>query len=93
MPLPGRAHTSHVGTLGGVPIQRACPGARGAASAAWCFADHAGRGTSPPAAERRMRVGPHPHTGLQTFLVMIEGEILHRDSLGHEQCCARARSI
>jgi quercetin 2,3-dioxygenase len=32
-----------------------------------------------------MNVGPHPHIGLQTFTWMIEGEILHRDSLGYEQ--------
>lgn len=32
-----------------------------------------------------MDVGPHPHTGLQTFTWMIEGEVLHRDSLGSEQ--------
>jgi len=33
----------------------------------------------------RLRVGPHPHIGLQTFTWPIAGEILHRDSLGHEQ--------
>src|SRR3546814_5945545 len=32
-----------------------------------------------------MRVGPHPHIGLQTFTWMIEGEVLHRDSLGNVQ--------
>lgn len=32
-----------------------------------------------------MNVGPHPHIGLQTFTWMIEGEALHRDSLGYEQ--------
>ena len=32
-----------------------------------------------------MRVGAHPHTALQTFTWMIEGEVLHRDSLGSEQ--------
>ena len=51
---------------------------------AWCFLDHAGptvfSGTS-----SGMDVGPHPHIGLQTFTWMIEGEVLHRDSLGSEQ--------
>lgn len=32
-----------------------------------------------------MRVGPHPHIGLQTFTWMIKGEVLHRDSLGNKQ--------
>jgi redox-sensitive bicupin YhaK (pirin superfamily) len=30
-------------------------------------------------------VGPHPHTGLHTVTWLLEGEILHRDSLGSEQ--------
>src|SRR5690606_17025163 len=50
---------------------------------AWCFLDHAGPAvfTSGPG----LRVGPHPHIGLQTFTWMIQGEVLHRDSLGHVQ--------
>jgi len=82
--------TSHVGDVGGVPIQRARPRRGGAASAPG--ASRSRRPAELPA-ERRMRVGPHPHTGLQTFSWMIEGEILHRDSLGHEQVLRRARSI
>ena len=30
-------------------------------------------------------VGPHPHMGLQTVTWLVEGEVLHRDSLGSEQ--------
>ncbi|WP_293502096.1 pirin family protein [Roseateles sp.] len=73
--------TSHLGDVGGLPIQRALPSKARRAIGAWCFADHAG----PATPERRMNVGPHPHTGLSTFSWMIEGEILHRDSLGSEQ--------
>jgi hypothetical protein len=50
---------------------------------AWCFLDHAGPATFKSG--QGMKVGPHPHTGLQTFTWMIEGEVLHRDSLGYEQ--------
>jgi hypothetical protein len=32
-----------------------------------------------------MRVGPHPHTGLQTVTWLVAGEVLHRDSLGTVQ--------
>jgi redox-sensitive bicupin YhaK (pirin superfamily) len=32
-----------------------------------------------------MRVGPHPHIGLQTVSWLVRGEILHRDSLGNRQ--------
>ena len=72
---------SHVSDVGGLPIQRALPNRDCRSIGAWCFADHAGPATTP----RRMNVGPHPHTGLATFSWMIEGEILHRDSLGSEQ--------
>ncbi|BEO04470.1 pirin family protein [Serratia marcescens] len=70
--------------VGGIPINRALPTRERRTVGAWCFLDHAGptvfNGTSPG-----MDVGPHPHTGLQTFTWMIEGEVLHRDSLGSEQ--------
>ncbi len=50
---------------------------------AWCFLDHAGPvefGNG-----QGMHVGIHPHIGLQTFTWMLEGEVLHRDSLGNQQ--------
>lgn len=64
-------------------IRRALPSRQRRMVGAWCFLDHAGpmdygRGGG-------LAVGPHPHIGLQTFSWMIEGEILHRDSLGCEQ--------
>jgi redox-sensitive bicupin YhaK (pirin superfamily) len=49
----------------------------------WCFVDLMGPG------EVRdgdgMDVGPHPHIGLQTVTWLLEGAVLHRDSLGSEQ--------
>ncbi|MDN3922611.1 pirin family protein [Roseateles violae] len=73
----------HPGDVGGLPINRALPTARRRLVGAWCFLDHAGPADLAP--DGGMRVAPHPHTGLQTFSWMIEGEILHRDSLGSEQ--------
>lgn len=64
-----------------LPISRALPGPRRRMIGAWCFLDHAG----PVGPGSEMRVGPHPHIGLQTFTWMIEGALLHRDSLGYEQ--------
>lgn len=32
-----------------------------------------------------MQVGRHPHTNLQTFSWMLNGEVLHKDSLGNKQ--------
>lgn len=69
--------------VGGLPISRSLPSASRRTIGAWCFMDHAGPANLAPG--QSMRVGPHPHTGLQTFSWMVEGEILHRDSLGSAQ--------
>jgi redox-sensitive bicupin YhaK (pirin superfamily) len=49
----------------------------------WCFLDHFGPLRFD--AGKPMDVAPHPHIGLQTVTWVIEGEALHKDSLGHEQ--------
>ena len=73
---------TRIANVGGIPIHRAIPQAALRKVGAWCFLDHAGPAEPPPPG---MQVGPHPHIGLQTFTWMIEGEVLHRDSLGSEQ--------
>ena len=50
---------------------------------AWCFVDHFG--PDDVAGRPGMQVPPHPHTGLQTVSWLVEGQILHRDSLGNRQ--------
>ena len=50
---------------------------------AWCFADH--YGPDDVSHSEGMKVPPHPHTGLQTVSWLLEGEIVHRDSLGSLQ--------
>ena len=67
----------------GLTIQRALPTRQRRMVGAWCFLDHIGPMTFAPG--EGLHVGAHPHTCLQTFTWMIEGEILHRDSLGSEQ--------
>jgi redox-sensitive bicupin YhaK (pirin superfamily) len=67
----------------GLTIRRALPTRGRRLVGAWCFLDHVG--PLEHAAGGGLRVGPHPHIGLQTFTWMIEGELLHRDSLGVEQ--------
>ncbi len=47
---------------------------------AWCFVDHYGPDNI--ASQPGMQVPPHPHTGLQTVSWLLDGEVLHRDSLG-----------
>jgi redox-sensitive bicupin YhaK (pirin superfamily) len=74
---------THAGDVGGLAIRRALPTRARPMVGAWCFLDHLGPATLGPG--QQMRVAPHPHIGLQTFSWMIEGEILHRDSLGYAQ--------
>lgn len=70
--------------VGGIPIARLLPNKGKDPIAAWCFLDHAG-----PAQfaddELGLQVSIHPHTNLQTFTWILEGEVLHRDSLGNEK--------
>jgi redox-sensitive bicupin YhaK (pirin superfamily) len=50
---------------------------------AWCFLD--AYGPHELAGSPGMRVGPHPHIGLQTVTWLLAGEVVHRDSLGSDQ--------
>ncbi|HEU4541846.1 MAG TPA: pirin family protein [Jiangellaceae bacterium] len=64
-------------------VQRTLPHRDRRMIGAWCFVDH--YGPHDVQAGPGMRVPPHPHTGLQTVSWLLEGEILHRDSLGSVQ--------
>jgi len=66
-----------------VKVRRALPTAGRRQIGAWCFLDHFG--PTDVAKTRGLRVGPHPHTGLQTVTWLLRGELLHRDSLGNVQ--------
>lgn len=67
----------------GFNVGRALPTRERRTVGAWCFLDH--MGPADIAHHRGMHVGAHPHTCLQTFTWLMEGEVLHRDSLGSEQ--------
>lgn len=75
------ARSAEVG--GGIPVSRLLPSRHRRMIGAWCFLDHAGPAVFKP--DHGLRVGPHPHIGLQTFTWLIEGKVLHRDSLGNTQ--------
>lgn len=66
-----------------MPVRRALPRRGRRTVGPWCFVDHFG----PVPSERSaaMQVGPHPHIGLHTVTWVLEGEVLHSDSLGSEQ--------
>ena len=75
---------ARVATVGdGMQVRRALPSRARRLIGAWCFLDHFG--PAGIAATRGLRVGPHPHIGLQTVTWLAEGEVLHRDSLGSVQ--------
>ncbi len=83
-PVAPQRYPARASVIGeGTPIRRALPHRARRLVGAWCFLDHAGPVQFAPG--DGLHVGAHPHIGLQTFTWMIEGEVMHRDSLGHEQ--------
>jgi redox-sensitive bicupin YhaK (pirin superfamily) len=65
-------------------VRRLLPGPRRTVGA-WCFLDHFGPHVVPAGS---IGVAPHPHVGLQTVTWLLEGEMLHLDSLGSRQVIA-----
>jgi quercetin 2,3-dioxygenase len=68
---------------GGLTVRRALPRSARRLVGPWCFLDHYGPATF--GTDKPMAIGPHPHIGLQTVTWLLEGEVLHKDSLGNEQ--------
>ncbi len=69
--------------VGRFRVRRALPRRGRRTVGAWCFADH--MGPADVTEGSGLDVGPHPHTGLQTVTWLVDGEALHKDSLGSEQ--------
>lgn len=66
--------------VGGMLVRRALPRKARRTVGAWCFVDHMA-----PAPADGPGIGPHPHIGLHTVTWLLDGEVVHRDSLGSEQ--------
>ena len=75
-----QARAAHVGDM---TVRRLLPLRSRRSVGAWCFVDHYGPMSVDGVAG--MRVPPHPHIGLQTVTWLLNGNVLHRDSLGSEQ--------
>ena len=73
--LPGR-----LTDLAGLAIRRLLPRSQRRLVGPWCFLDSYGPLTF--SAGKPMDVAPHPHIGLQTVSWLLEGELVHHDSLG-----------
>jgi quercetin 2,3-dioxygenase len=69
-------------SLGTLRILRALPIRQKRLVGAWCFLDRFGPLSFSEA--KPMDVAPHPHIGLQTVSWLLQGEIVHNDSLGSE---------
>ena len=68
--------------LGALAVTRVLPVHGKRLVGPWCFLDRFG-----PAAftdRTPMDIGAHPHIGLQTVTWLLDGELVHYDSLGHE---------
>jgi len=73
----------HAREVDGFTVSRVLPALTRKHLGPFCFFDHLGPSELPPG--RGLDVRPHPHIGLATVTYVIEGEIIHRDSLGFEQ--------
>jgi len=73
------AHEISIGTLS---VLRALPIRQKRLVGPWCFLDRFGPLSFSDA--KPIDVAPHPHIGLQTVSWLVQGEILHNDSLGGE---------
>jgi redox-sensitive bicupin YhaK (pirin superfamily) len=76
-----RARTRDLGE--GFSVRRLLPAAARRRVGPFTFLDHMGPMQLPPG--RGLDVRPHPHIGLATVTYLLEGALLHRDSLGSEQ--------
>ena len=74
---------SRLAQVGSLEVRRALPHRQRRTVGAWCFIDHFG----PVQVDGHVRpdIGPHPHLGLQTVTWLLDGELVHHDSLGSEQ--------
>src|SRR5438093_4902942 len=68
--------------LGSLAVWRALPVKDKRLIGPWCFLDRFGPLSFTDG--RPMDVAPHPHIGLQTVTWLLDGEVVHEDSLGCE---------
>jgi redox-sensitive bicupin YhaK (pirin superfamily) len=63
--------------------RRPLPGPRVPQVDPFLFLNHHGPQVYPPG-NRGLPFGPHPHRGFETVTFILQGELTHRDSAGHE---------
>lgn len=75
--------TAHSRDIGGFSVRRFLPSRDKRTIGPFVFFDH--MGPVDFAAGEGINVRPHPHIGLATVTYLLEGSIVHRDSLGNVQ--------
>lgn len=73
----------HAKDLGGFEVQRLLPSIDAQMIGPFIFFDHFGPASFLPG--QGVDVRPHPHIGLATVTYLLEGAMMHRDSLGSVQ--------
>jgi redox-sensitive bicupin YhaK (pirin superfamily) len=76
-------HASLRDDIADLVTRRPVPGPKVAQVDPFLFLNHHGPQTYPPN-NRGLPFGPHPHRGFETVTFILEGELMHRDSGGHE---------
>jgi redox-sensitive bicupin YhaK (pirin superfamily) len=78
-----RTHDAHRDDIGDLVTWRPLPGPGLDALDPFLFLNHHGPQVYPPG-NRGLPFGPHPHRGFETVTFLVDGELAHRDSAGHE---------
>ena len=78
-----RLHPAQHDDIGDLVTRRPLPGPAIAQLDPFLFLNHHGPQTYPPN-NRGLPFGPHPHRGFETVTFILEGELSHLDSGGHE---------
>jgi hypothetical protein len=76
-------HAAHRDDIGDLVTWRPLPGPDVERIDPFLFLNHHGPQSYPPN-NRGLPFGPHPHRGFETVTFILEGELAHRDSAGHE---------
>lgn len=78
-----RLHPAHRDDIGDLVTRRPLPGPGVQQVDPFLFLNHHGPQSYPPR-NHGLPFGPHPHRGFETVTFILEGELAHRDSAGHE---------
>lgn len=80
---PRAIHEAYRDDIGDLVTRRPLPGPRVEQVSPFLFLNHHGPQTYPPN-NRGLPFGPHPHRGFETVTFILEGELAHHDTGGHE---------